>query len=96
MLLKEISAAENPPWSPLGRILGVFRKKQAASAGRWLDDSCIVSTIRVSGEWHLLKLIRVASGENVSGREAVVEPTRTYSRRSPEEVSRVGGSIAQR
>ena len=47
-------------------------------------------------EWHLLKPIRVASGGNVGGREAAVEPTRTYSRRFPEEVTRVGGSIARR
>jgi hypothetical protein len=43
-----------------------------------------------------LKPIRVASGGNVGGREAAVEPTRTYSRRFPQEVTRVGGSIARR
>ena len=49
---------------------------------------------QVKSEWHLLKPIRVASGGNVGGREAAVEPTRTYSRCFPEEVTRVGWSIA--
>ncbi|NNJ98351.1 MAG: hypothetical protein HKP12_14485 [Gammaproteobacteria bacterium] len=39
---------------------------------------------------------RFASGGNVGGREAAVEPTRTYSRRFPQEETRVGGSIARR
>ena len=37
--------------------------------------------IQIRHEWHLLKPIRVASVGNVGGREAAVEPTRTYSRR---------------
>ncbi|NNJ97131.1 MAG: hypothetical protein HKP12_08220 [Gammaproteobacteria bacterium] len=47
-------------------------------------------------EWHLLKPIRVVSGGNVGGRDAAVEPTGTYSRRFPEEITRVGESNARR
>ena len=50
----------------------------------------------VGSEWYLLKPIRVASGGNVGGRDGAVEPTRTYSRRFPDELTRVGGSIVQR
>jgi hypothetical protein len=50
----------------------------------------------LSYEWYLLKPIRVASGGNVGGREAAVEPTRTYSRRFPEEATCVGGAIGRR
>ena len=56
----------------------------------------VQACLRVRDEWHLRKPTRVASGGNVGGREAVVEPTRTYSRRFPEEVTRVGASIARR
>jgi hypothetical protein len=52
------------------------------------------SAFRSRAEWRLPKPTRVASGGNVGGREAAVEPTRTYSRRFPQEVTRVGGSIA--
>jgi hypothetical protein len=44
----------------------------------------------------LTQAIRVASGGNVGGREAAVELTGTYSRRFPQEVTRVGGSTARR
>ena len=41
-------------------------------------------------EWRLLKPIRVVSGGNVGGRDGAVELTGTYSRRFPEEITRVG------
>ena len=43
-----------------------------------------------------MRTIEYKSIYNVGGREAAVEPTWTYSRRFPEEVTRVGGSIIQR
>ena len=41
-------------------------------------------------EWHLLKPTRVVSGGNVGARDGAVEPTGTYSRRFPEEITRIG------
>ena len=39
--------------------------------------------------------IWVVSGGNVGGTDAAVEPTRTYSRHFPKEISRIGGSVAR-
>ena len=52
--------------------------------------------IVVTPESHLLKPIRVVSGGNVGARDGAVEPTGTYSRRFPEEMTRIGRSITQR
>ena len=69
-------------------------RNAAVTSGPCGEQSC--GPTGVGLEWHLFKPIRVVSAGNVGGRDGAVEPTGRYSRRFPEEITRVGRSIARR